>query len=80
MSQKIARLAGAVIAFVVLVLGGMAMSSGSAFAGTHSNVQSLHYQPGCYGEDCYSISETYTGPGGSYTRTETGSDYDDWWD
>jgi hypothetical protein len=75
MSQKIARLAGAVIALVALVLGGMAMSSGSAFAGTHSNVRSLHYQ--CIGEDCYSYSETYTYPGGySISRSESGPSYD----
>lgn len=71
MSQKIVRLAGVVIAFVVLVLGGMMMSSGSAFAGTHPNVRSLPHQ--CIGEDCYYSQTTYTNPGGTtYSTVESG--------
>lgn len=95
MSHRIARLTGAVIAFVVLVLGGMAMSSGSALAGTHFNVQSLHYQPcygyGCYGESStYGSSGTYGGAGGygtyntygsesSYGYDDSGYDDEDYW-
>jgi len=89
MSRKIARLAGVVIAFVVLMFGGMAMSSGSAFAGTHSSVQSLRYQS-CYGYGCYGESSTYGSSGtyggyggyGSYNTygSESSYGYDDYGD
>jgi hypothetical protein len=65
MSQKIARLAGAVIAAVLLVFGGMAMSNGSAFAGSHFHLQSLRSQP------------STSNPAGPYGNTYSESSYQD---